>query len=99
MKYVCKEEFFIEEYDDDGWPTDKYMSIKVGEVYEVNDDWHRVAGGYDTIRLENNENGNWLELQQTTIDQYFDKIEDKWLTEDNFEKWVEKMKHLKEEGE
>lgn len=71
MKYICKEGFAVEEYDDDGWPTDKYMTVEPGEVYEVNDDWHRVAGGYDTIRLENNANGNWLELLQTTIDQYF----------------------------
>lgn len=48
------------------------MNIEAGEVYEVNNDWHRVAGSYDSIRLENNENGNWLELQQTTIDQYFE---------------------------
>ena len=72
MKYICKEGFSVEEYDDDGWPTDKYMNIEVGEVYEVNDDWHRIAGGYDSVRLENNENGNWLELQQATIDKYFE---------------------------
>lgn len=52
------------------------ISIEAGEVYEVNDDWHRVAGGYDSIRLENNENGNWLELQQETIDQYFELAEE-----------------------
>lgn len=76
MKYICKEGFSVEEYDDDGWPTDKYMNIEAGAVYEVNDDWHRVAGGYDSIRLENTENGNWLELQQATIDQYFDRVEE-----------------------
>lgn len=76
MKYICKQGFSVEEYDDDGWPTDKYMNIEAGEVYEVNDDWHRVAGGYDSIHLENNENGNWLELQQATIDQYFDRAEE-----------------------
>lgn len=76
MKYICKIGFAVEEYDDDGWPTDKYMNIEVGEVYEVNNDWHRIAGGYDSIRLENNENGNWLELQQATIDQYFERVEE-----------------------
>ena len=76
MKYICKEGFAVEKYDDDGWPTDEYMSIKVGKAYEVNDDWHRIAGGYDSIRLENNENGNWLELQQATIDQYFERVEE-----------------------
>lgn len=75
MKYICKEGFAVEEYDDNGWPTDKYMTIEVGEVYEVNDDWHRVAGSYDSILLKNNENGHWLELQKATIDQYFDKME------------------------
>ena len=76
IKYICKEGFVVEKYDDDGWPTDEYMSIKVGEAYEVNDDWHRIAGGYDSIRLENNENGNWLELQQATIDQYFERVKE-----------------------
>lgn len=71
MKYICKEGFAVELCDDDGWSTDEYMEIEQGEVYEVNDDWHRVAGGYDTIRLENNDNGNWLELLPETIDRYF----------------------------
>ncbi len=75
MKYICKEGFAVEKYDDDGWPTDEYMSIEVGEVYEVIDDW-RVAGGYDFIRLENSEKGNWLELQQETIDQYFEPADE-----------------------
>lgn len=73
MKYICKEGFAVEKYDDDGWSTGEYMNIETGEVYEVNDDWHRIAGGYDSVRLENNENGNWLELQQATIDRYFEK--------------------------
>ena len=71
MKYICKEGFAVEMYDDDGWSTDEYMEIEEGEVYEVNDDWHRIAGGRDTVRLENNQNGNWLELLQETIDRYF----------------------------
>ena len=76
MKYICKQGFSVEEYDDDGCPTDKYMNIEAGEVYEVNDDWHRLAGCYDSIRLEKNENGNWLELQQETIDKYFEQAEE-----------------------
>lgn len=71
MKYICKEGFAVERYDDDGWSTYEYMEIEKGEVYEVSDDWHRLAGGYDTIRLENNDNGNWLELLPETIDRYF----------------------------
>lgn len=74
MKYICKEGFCVERYDDDGWPTDTYMIIEKGEVYEVNEDWHRVAGGYDTIRLENNV--NWLELCKETIDTYFNVLEE-----------------------
>lgn len=76
MKYICKQGFSVDEYDDGGFPTYKYIHIEAGEVYEVNDDRHRVVGGYDSIRLENNENGNWLELQQAIIDQYFDRAEE-----------------------
>ena len=71
MKYICKIGFAVEKYDDDGWPTDEYIIIEAGEEYEVNDDWHRIAGSYDSIKIENNENGNWLELTQETIDQFF----------------------------
>lgn len=76
MKYICKQGFSVEEYDEDGWPIDKYMNIEPGEVYEVSDDRHRAVGGYDSILLENNENGNWLELSQAIIDQYFDRAEE-----------------------
>lgn len=76
MKYICKEGFAVEKYDDDGWSTGKYRNIEVGEVYKVNDDWYRIVVGYDSIHLENCENGNWLELQQATIDQYFDRAEE-----------------------
>ena len=73
MKYICKEGFAVGKYDDDGLPTDTYMNIEVGEVYEVDDDWRRLVGGYGSVHLKNNENGNWLELQQETIDRYFDQ--------------------------
>lgn len=74
MRYICTESFLVEKYDDDGWPTDEYMMIEKGEIYDVNRDWHRVAGRYDSIRLENNR--NWLELLQETIDIYFKPIDE-----------------------
>ena len=74
MKYICKESFCVERYDDDGWTTDTYMTVEEGEVYEVREDWHRIAGSYDSIRLENNR--NWLELQQETVNQYFEPVEE-----------------------
>ena len=76
MKYICKERFVVEEYDNDGWSKERYMNIEVNEVYEVNNDWRRVAGGYNSVRLENSENGNWLELQQETIDRYFEPVKE-----------------------
>ena len=65
---------YIYKIGDDGWPTDRYMIIEEGEVYEVNEDWHRIAGGYDTIRLENS--NSWIELTQKSIDTYFDLLEE-----------------------
>ena len=66
MKYICKEGFAVEEYDDDGWPTDKYMTVEPGEVYEVNDDWHRVAGGLSGSKTMQTGTGSNCCRQQST---------------------------------
>lgn len=75
MRYICTESFSVEMFDIDGFSEDRYLDIEKGEIYESTDDDFRMIGGADTIRLES-ENGNWLELQQETIDRYFDKAEE-----------------------
>ena len=75
MKYICKKAFALETCDEEGFLLEEYMTVEVGEVYEVMEDKFRMVGGDETIRLENYENGNWLELLQETIDQYFEKAE------------------------
>lgn len=69
--YICKEEFRVERYDDEGRGTDKYMTIGVGSRFETVDTSFRLAGGPDTIRLED-KNRRFLELLPETIDAYFD---------------------------
>ena len=75
MKYICKYAFDVEMCDEDGFSLGEYMTVEVGEVYEVIEDKYRFVGGDGTIRLENHENGNWLELLQETIDHNFEKAE------------------------
>ena len=75
MKYVCTEGFCVEMYDDDGFPTDRYLDVEVGEEYETDDSNFRLIGSKDSIRLES-ENGNWLELTPDYVSRFFSPAED-----------------------
>lgn len=70
-KYICTKEFFIDEYDDNGFPTSKFLDIEKGEIFTVPEGSFRCVGGNDTVRLEN---GNlWLEISKTTLEEQFEK--------------------------
>lgn len=72
MSYICKKEFNVEIVDDDGFGTDKYRIVKIGEKYKASNSAYRLVGGADTIRLEG-KNGRWMELLPDTISEHFDK--------------------------
>ena len=73
MKYVCTEGFCVEMYDDDGFSTDRYIDVEVGEEYETDDSDFRLVGSKDSIRLES-KNGNWLELTPDYVSRFFSPV-------------------------
>ena len=67
MEYICKETFYIDEYDDDGLPTDNCLTVEKGSVWTVDDDsWRLLAGEY---RLLNGD--QWIEISSETLNTYF----------------------------
>lgn len=73
-KYRCKVGFLLDRYDDDGFYTDEYEEVEEGSVFERSEDWHRIAGGPDSIRLENGK--QWMEITQDYLDAYFEPIDE-----------------------
>lgn len=70
MRYVCKQDLCLEKYDDDGGSTEEFINIEAGEVFEASEDKYRIAGGPETIHLENGR--SWLEILPETLDMFFE---------------------------
>ena len=62
MKYICVRGFSVTKYDDDGFSTSDYVSVKPGDAYELIDISRRFVGGPNSVRLESLANGCWLEI-------------------------------------
>ena len=71
MKYKCIKTFVLDSYDDDGFYTDGYMEIKVGEVYEVGNE--KIIGG--DIHLDGVNVNRWIEISKETLEEYFVEVE------------------------
>lgn len=74
MKYRCKKPLVLDLYDDDGFSAEGQKYVEVGEAFEVAETSFRVAGGPDTIRLENAM--GWMELLPETIGEYFEEAKE-----------------------
>lgn len=74
MKYRCKAGFLIDRYDDDGHDMEEYEEIEEGTVFEKSEDAFRIAGGPDTIHLENGI--QWIEITQEHLEEYFEPLEE-----------------------
>ena len=74
--YKCNQGFYIDEYDADGFSLDKQMKIVKGSKWEYDDkETFRVIGG--TIRLYriNVKRGQWIEINNDTLNEYFEQIQ------------------------
>ena len=71
MEYKCIDELRIEMVDDDGFFTEKYITIKVGSIWTKSDEIYRFIGG--EMRLESEKNG-WLEITECDLVEYFEEI-------------------------
>lgn len=91
--YKCKETFYVEKYDDDGFTTDKQMAIVKGSKWEYDEESQdMIIGNYKKdIHLERiaPKTRMWLEVTKETLNKYFELIkeENKWK-EDLFKKII-----------
>ena len=76
MKYICKETFQVDVYDENGFFDENEMTIHQGAMFERIETNHRLIGG--EIRLEGitADEGTWLELSAETLAEYFDEVKE-----------------------
>lgn len=72
IKYVCKKDFALQEYDDYGFSKDTYIKISKGDIFELKDTEYRYVGGSETVRLENDD--AWIEILEKTFLEYFEAV-------------------------
>lgn len=72
QKYTCKKEFFIAEYDEDGFPNsdEKTIKIKVNSIWEK----QNYNSGISDVHLTNADTMQWLEVSFQTFNTHFQKI-------------------------
>ena len=66
MKYKCTKSFMLDTYDDDGFYTDGYMEIKIGEIYEAGNE--KIIEGVNVNR--------WIEISKETLENHFVEVEE-----------------------
>jgi hypothetical protein len=68
----CKKPMEVEKCDDNGFTIpNKYVTIKEGSFWSIDDTPERIAGG--EVRLEN-ENSEWIEISKESFEEYFQRI-------------------------
>ena len=73
-KYRCKVGFALDRYDDDGRLMEGYEEFEEGSVFECSEDGFRIAGGPDTVHLENGK--QWLEITQEHLEAFFEPVDE-----------------------
>lgn len=72
MKYKCAKAFTVDKCDDDGFYTDGYIEIEVGEVYEVGNE--NIIDG--EIHLDGVNVNRWIEISKETLEKHFVEVEE-----------------------
>lgn len=73
MFYECVNDFQIEKYDEHGFPTCEYLTVKIGSKWERDDDTDIIGG---EVHLENVDGSQWIEISNDTLMDYFRESED-----------------------
>lgn len=73
--YECKKGFSVDKWDNDNdCFSDEFMTIEEGSVWSRCGYNYRVIDG--EIRLENDDTGDWLEIDKDTLEEHFKDITD-----------------------
>lgn len=76
-RYVCIEEFEVPILDEEGGTTEKYSKVKKGSQWNLDPENTYTLTGAE-LRLENNDDElDWIEISNETLENYFIKIIDK----------------------
>lgn len=79
MKYKCLKELYLDDYDENGFPTGKYITIPVGSIWEVDRNIYGIISENDTIRLSlitKEYQYQWIEILGLTLNKHFKSITD-----------------------
>lgn len=73
--YKCNKEFYIDKYDADGFLLNKQMKIVKNSKWEYDDkNTFRVIGGTVHLYRINVKHGQWIEIDNDTLNEYFKEI-------------------------
>ena len=71
-KYRCIQDFYISEYDEDGFPLDTKTIVSKDSVWELSN-MELVVAIKPCVRLEMGT--KWIEITPEHLEQYFEKVE------------------------
>lgn len=72
MVYECINDFCVEKYDENGFPTEKYITIKKGTKWELNNHTDLIGGENHLDKIDGTE---WIEISNDTLRYYFKESE------------------------
>lgn len=79
-KYRCIQDFYVEKYDGDGFPTDKYALIPKDSIWMLSTERLEIAVS-PCVRLERvwkskrYKTRPWIEITPEHLEQFFEKVE------------------------
>lgn len=73
--YKCNKEFYIDKYDADGFSLNKQMKIVKNSKWEYDDkETFRIIGGSIRLYRINVKCGQWIEIDNDKLNEYFEEI-------------------------
>lgn len=73
--YKCNKAFYIDKYDADGFSLNKQMKIVKGSKWKYDDkEIFRVIGGTIHLYRINVKRGQWIEIDNNMLNEYFEEI-------------------------
>lgn len=82
-RYGCTKEFFLEKYDEEGFRIEnKYLTVPVGSVWELDEDdpAYNIIADKDCVHLERvyksqkAKSRQWIEITKERLAEHFEKI-------------------------
>ena len=69
--YECIKDFKLEDYDDNGFATDTYTTVKKGSKWKADKNTNIIGG---EIHLDNVNGSQWIEITEETFKLYFKEV-------------------------